>query len=142
MQPLDLVAVAVLAVKAASGTRLACSLCSKVLSTCRFLGRGVTCFSGGSDVNESETKSNRKMSGCCCISKRLFYSLLVSKQRALWKLNHCPEQVLTSDCLGLLLQLGGNISRAACPVTAGVQLGAFVIAAACLRNAWGKALVA
>lgn len=65
VQPLDLVAVVVLAVKTAPGTRLAYSLCSKVLNACRFLGRGVTCFSGGSDVNETEAKSNRKMSSCC-----------------------------------------------------------------------------
>lgn len=94
VQPLDLVAVAVLAVKTASGTRLTYSLCSKILNTCRFLGIGVTCSSGGSDVNESEAKSNRKMSTCCCISERLFCSLLVSKQRALGKQYHCPEKYL------------------------------------------------
>lgn len=92
--------------KTASGTRLTYSLCSKILNTCRFLGRGVTCSSGGSDVNESEAKSNRKMSTCCCISERLFYSLLVSKQRALWKRYHCPQPSTSLNSSNLLLQLG------------------------------------
>lgn len=133
VQPLDLVAVAVLAVKTAPGTKLAYSLFQ---STEYLQVFEESCFSGGSHVNESETKSNRKMPSCCCISERLLQPA-VSKQRALWNQYNCPEQVLTSNCSGLLLQLGSNISPTACPVTAGVQLGALVIAAPSLRNAWG-----
>lgn len=49
-----------------------------------------------------------------------------------------PRASTISGCSGLLVQqLGGDISPAACPITAGVQLGALVIAAPSLRNAWG-----
>lgn len=84
VQPLDLVAVAVLAVKTAPGTSLALQPLFQSTEYLQVFGERA-CFSGGSDVNESEAKSNRKMSVCCCISEKLFYSLLVSKQRALWK---------------------------------------------------------
>lgn len=95
MQLLDLVAVAVLAVKAAPGARLAYGLCSGVLNTNFFVRRGGTRSSGGSDVNDSEARSAKKMSSCCCFSERLYYSLLVSKQSALGKQYCWPEQVLT-----------------------------------------------
>lgn len=131
VQPLNLVAVAVLDVKTAPGTRLALHLCSKVLNTCRFLGRGVTCFSGGSDVNESEAKSNRKMSGrCWTVTDCSTACWSASRARcgsnitALSK--YLPQTVLQSAAIA-----------APCPLTAGVQLGALVVAAPSLRNAWG-----
>lgn len=103
VQPL--VAVAVLAVKTAPGTRLAYSLCSKVLNTCRFLGRGVTCFSGGSGVNDQKLKAIERCQAVAA-SVKDFYSLLVSKQRALWNQYHCPEQVLNQTVLVCCYSLG------------------------------------
>ena len=105
MQPLDLVAVAVLAVKAPPEAWLAYSLCSRVLNT-RFCWERGTCFSGGSDVNDPEAKSTKKMSSYCCFSERLYYSLLVSKRSALGKQYRWPEQVLTQTVQVCCCSLG------------------------------------
>ncbi|KAM9275156.1 transferrin receptor protein 1 isoform 3-T3 [Cariama cristata] len=85
-----------------------------------FVGRGDTSSSGGSDVNDSEAKSTKKMSSCCCFSERLL-------QPAGQQAKHIGEAVplvrasTNSDCSGLLLQLGtgkNGISQTACSVTA------------------------
>lgn len=131
MSPLDLVAVAVLAVKAAPGVWLAYSLCSRVLSTHVLLGEGALALLEAQMSVIQKLKALKRCQARAASVKGCYYSLLVNKQSALGKQYHWPEPT-NSDCPGLLLQLGAGkngISYAACSVTAGVQLGAFLITA-------------
>lgn len=57
-------------------------------------------------MNDSEAKSIKKMSSCLCFSERLYCIQLVSKQSALGKPYHWPEQVLTQTVQVCCCSLG------------------------------------
>lgn len=106
MSPLDLVAVAVLAVKAAPGVWLAYRLCSRVLSTHVLLGEGALALLEAQMSVIQKLKALKRCQARAASVKGCYYSLLVNKQSALRKQYHWPEQVLTQTAQVCCCSLG------------------------------------